>query len=137
MPNPPRISEASSVAYGWTPASGATVPANSTQGVRITFPVAATFNTIEQVVAFFNLASTPHLTCNQIELTSPAGTKSILMHFGTGFDQYSVSNARMLTNAFYGEPVNGNWVLAFYDFCYPNGTPTVLTSVPQVYFSGR
>jgi hypothetical protein len=71
------------------------------------------------------------------ELTSPAGTKSILMHFGTGFDQYSVSNARMLTNAFYGEPVNGNWVLAFYDFCYPNGTPTVLTSVPQVYFSGR
>ncbi len=129
--------EASSVAYGWTPASGATIPANSTQGVRITFPVAATFNTIEQVVVFFNLASTPHLTCNQIELTSPAGTKSILMHFGTGFDQYSVSNARMLTNAFYGEPVNGNWVLAFYDFCYPNGTPTVLTSVPQVYFSGR
>ncbi len=126
-----------SAPYEWIPASGVTVPSNSSQGFSVNFPVAAPFNTVEQVVMFFTMASTPWLPCNQIELISPSGTKSILMHYATGFDQYAVTNSRMLSNAFYGEPVNGTWTLKFYDFCPPSGTPTVVTAVPQIFFAGH
>jgi len=55
------------------------------------------------------------------------------MHAMNGFSNASVVNSRILSNAFYGEPVNGNWTLTFFDFCSPSGTPTQLsTSNPQL-----
>jgi len=80
--------------------------------------------------------STPVLSCNQIELTSPSGTKSILLHAANGFTNGALANTRFEANAFYGEPVNGTWTLRFYDFCTtgtPANTPTTLsTTQPQV-----
>jgi hypothetical protein len=82
---------------------------------------------------FLNIASTPDLLCNQVELKSPSGTKSILMHAANGFANASVVNSRFLSNAFYGEPVNGNWTLTFFDFCAASGIPTRLsTTNPQL-----
>ena len=57
------------------------------------------------------------LKCLQIEMTSPSGTKSVLHHAYSGMGNLSLYESRILTNAFYGEPANGNWKLSFYDYC--------------------
>ena len=105
----------------------------SPTGSQATIQVTESFNTVEHVIVFLNIAATPGLVCNQVELTSPSGTKSILMHAANGFANSSVVNSRFLSNAFYGEPVNGNWILTFYDFCGVSGSPTQLsTTDPQL-----
>jgi subtilisin family serine protease len=105
----------------------------STTGNSGVFEVAEPFNTVEFVVVFLNIASTPgSLVCNQVELKSPSGTKSILMHAGNGFQNASVVDSRFVTNAFYGEPVNGDWVLTFYHWCSTDYDYTRLsTTRPQ------
>lgn len=102
-------------------------------------PVSESFNTVEFVVVFLNIASTPSLLCNQVELKSPSGTKSILIHAANGFANSSVVDSRFLTNAFYGEPLNGNWTLTFFDFCAASGTKTQLstTKYQQLLFVGH
>jgi len=112
--------------------SPATVPPLSTTGKAAVFSVTESFNTVEFVIVFLNIYTTPNLQCNQVELKSPSGTKSILMHAANGFTNTTVVNSRILTNAFYGEPVNGDWTLTFFDFCTASGTQTKLyTIVPQ------
>jgi hypothetical protein len=109
-----------------------TVPPLSLTGKSVVFPVTESFNTVEQVVVFINISTTYALACNQVELKSPSGTKSILMHVANGFANYSVVESRFLSNAFYGEPVNGNWTLTFFDFCGIAGYPTRLSNIyPQ------
>jgi len=114
-------------------------PATITKGAAgnyLQFQVSESFTTVESAVVFFNMDSTPVLSCNQIELTSPSGTKSILLHAAKGFTNGALANTRFEANAFYGEPVNGTWTLRFYDFCTtgtPANTPTTLsTTQPQV-----
>jgi subtilisin family serine protease len=111
----------------------ATIAAMTTTGGFLTFAVSETFPTVEFVVVFINMDATPGLPCNQIELTSPSGTKSILLHAANGFTNTAIVNSRFESNAFYGESVNGNWTLRFLDFCGTAGKPTVLsTTQPQV-----
>ena len=87
---------------------------------------------VEHVIVFVNIAFTPLLACNQIELTSPSGTKSILLHAANGFTNTALNNTRFLSNAFYGEPLNGTWRLRFLDFCTPSSASTLLsTTLPQ------
>jgi subtilisin family serine protease len=115
--------------YGFTATVAAdVVPPASPTGGGITYAVSESFNTVEFVVVFVSLNSTPGLPCNQIELTSPSGTKSILLHAANGFQNASVPWSRFESNAFYGEPVNGNWKLTFFDFCTPSGTVTALST---------
>jgi subtilisin family serine protease len=105
-----------------------TIPHNST-GVTMTFNMNTSFSTVEHVLLFANLSTTTGLTCNQFEITSPSGTKSIILHAANGYSydgvnyQNSINNGRLMTNAFYGEPVAGNWTLRFLDVC-SNGTTT-------------
>jgi subtilisin family serine protease len=118
--------------YTFVAAAPGTVPPHSTTGGYINFTVSESFQTVEYAVVFVNIASTPSMVCNQIELTSPSGTKSILMHAANGFTNAQVANTRFESNAFYGEPVNGTWVLRFLDFCAASGTSTTLsTTQPQ------
>lgn len=122
-----------------TTLANATVARDSATGTYGTYNVFEKFNTVEYVVVYINLQQTPSLVCNQIELTSPSGTKSILMHAGNGFTNSSVVNSRFLSNAFYGEPVNGKWLLRFLDIC-PGGYASTLLSLvsPQtLLFSGH
>jgi subtilisin family serine protease len=103
------------------------VPTNTT-GVTMNFAMSSSFSIVEHVTLDINLSSTPGLTCNQFELTSPSGTKSILLHFANGYSangltyQSSLSNARLISNAFYGEPASGNWTLRLLNYC--TGTTT-------------
>jgi subtilisin family serine protease len=115
--------------YAFTATSSANVvPPASATGATITYPVSESFGTVEFVVVFVSLASTPGMLCNQIELASPSGTRSILMHAANGFQNASVPLSRFESNAFYGEPVNGNWKLSFFDFCAASGTSTTLST---------
>ena len=117
--------------YNFVAAAPGTIAAGAT-GSFLTWTVSETFVTVESVVVFLNIASTPGLPCNQIELTSPAGTKSILLHAANGFTNSAVVNSRIESNAFYGEALNGTWTLRFFDLCPGSGTSTTLsTSAPQ------
>jgi PKD repeat protein len=116
--------------YAFTATTAAdVVPPDSATGATITYAVSESFPTVEFVVVFISLSSTPGMLCNQIELTSPSGTKSILMHAANGFQNSSVPLSRFESNAFYGEPVNGAWKLKFLDLCTASGTSTVLSTI--------
>jgi PKD repeat protein len=126
--------------YAFTATSAAdVVPPASATGGSITFTVSEAFSTVEFAVVFINVASTPGLQCNQIELTSPAGTKSILLHAANGFTNSAIVSTRFESNAFYGEQINGQWILRFLDFCAASGISTTLsTTQPQtLLFSGH
>ena len=87
---------------------------NTAAGLTNTISVSTT-NTIEAVQIKVNVA---HLFIGDIaiELTSPAGTKSILMNpmnNGGSGDHYI--NFELTSNAFYGESMNGNWTARFVD----------------------
>lgn len=121
--------------YNTVPEPGLVVPSLSATGLWYTWTVAVPFTTLEQVVVFPNIETTQGLLCNQIELVSPAGTKSILLHAATGFNQTSV-NTRILSNAFYGESPNGTWKLVYFNFC--SGQTRLSSTTPQrLLFVGR
>jgi subtilisin family serine protease/subtilisin-like proprotein convertase family protein len=115
--------------------SATTIPHN-TSGVTMTFSMSQSFTTVEQIILFTNLTTTSALTCNQFEVTSPAGTKSILLHAANGYSydgvnyQWSINNARLLSNAFYGESAAGDWTVRFLDFC-STGTTTFASTDNQ------
>jgi hypothetical protein len=50
-----------------------------------------------------------------IELTSPSGTVSKLLNINSGLTQTNISGEVLLSNAFYGEPANGNWRIKVID----------------------
>jgi len=116
-----------------------TVPPQSIVGTSVSYSVSEPFQTVEFVVVYVNIISTPGLPCNQIELTSPSKTKSILLHAFNGFTNAQVPNTRFETNAFYGEPLNGTWTLRFLDFCAAQTTPTALseTDYQTLLFTGH
>ncbi len=130
----PAIRESSN--YYWPSVQGMTVPALSSAGLSMLANVSEPFTTVEHVVLFPNIGQTQAIQCNQIEVVSPSGTRSIVLHAGNGFLQTSAIGFRILSNAFYGEPLNGTWTVTYFNFC---SGPTVLsTTQPQVIgFSGR
>jgi len=114
--------------YTYTAPPPGTITPYSATGNYLTFQVSESFSTVEQVVVFLNITSSPGLYCNQVDLTSPSGTKSILFHAMNGFNNASVVDSRILSNTFYGEPVNGTWKLRFFDFCAASSTPTQIST---------
>jgi subtilisin family serine protease len=115
---------------------GNVVPPESTSGFSMYVPVSEPFATVEEIIVFLNIDTTPSLQCNQVEVTSPSGTKSIVLHAANGFTQPSVTDARLLSNAFYGEPVNGTWTISYYDFCPASyGSTILLSSEPHLLFA--
>ena len=114
--------------YTFTPATTSIIPSASASGSVLTWNVNETFKTVEFVVLFVNIATTPSIGCNQIELTSPSGTKSILLHAANGYTNVSLNNTRFESNAFYGETVNGTWTMRFMDLCALSATRTTLST---------
>ena len=58
----------------------------------------------------------PHVGDLQLELTSPGGTKSILINANNSlYDSTGYGGATFLSNAFYGEAAAGNWALKVVD----------------------
>jgi subtilisin family serine protease len=128
------IQQSSSLSKYYT--SNVTVPNASKTGTTMSFAMAPSFTKVEQVILTININASPALTCNQIELSSPSGTKSIVMHAANGFSnsgvlQTSLPGTRFLSNAFYGETPLGTWTLRFLDFCNSLTRTTILTSNTQ------
>jgi subtilisin family serine protease len=116
--------------------SSVNVPNGNTTGSTLTFNMSPSFSVVEQVVVTVNITASPALTCNQIELSSPSGTKSILMHAGNGFSnqgvlQTSIPSTRFMSNAFYGESGAGAWTLQFLDFCNSTTRTTIRSTDMQ------
>jgi subtilisin family serine protease len=68
--------------------------------------------------------------CNQVELTSPGGTKSILLNMDSSHTSTSVSGVRLLSNAFYGESASGVWSLKVINSCAAP-TQSLSATTPQ------
>lgn len=107
---------AAEVELGYT-ASGAiglSIPDNSAVGVENTI-VIPTNITIESVQI---LSSITHADIGDlgIELTSPNGTKSILLNVNSGIEGLAdLQDEVFLSNAFYGESSAGNWKIKLLD----------------------
>jgi subtilisin-like proprotein convertase family protein len=50
-----------------------------------------------------------------IELTSPSGTKSILLNINSGILETNINDGLLLSNAFLGETSKGQWTIKFID----------------------
>ena len=97
---------------------GATTIPFGISGLTKTFAMSGSApSTTEQaeVTIYFGAGFQP--ICNQIELTSPSGTKSILLNMDSAHTTASTSGVKFVSNAFYGEPVAGNWSLRFINSC--------------------
>jgi|GEM_PF-1718051 len=110
--------------YVYRAPANTTVPRGDPRGYEIGVQVQES-GTVESVVLFFSLSQTPTLKCNQIELVSPSGTRAIVLHAGKGLTNTAVDNSRLVAHAFYGEPLQGRWLLKLFDIC-GSGPPTVL-----------
>lgn len=115
---------------------GYVVPSLSAAGIGVNFSVNQPFSIVERVIVTANFSQTDAVQCNQIEVTSPSGTKSILLHAENGYAQRTLPGTKFLSNAFYGEPVNGTWRLTFFNFC--TGRTLLSPSAAQsIQFFGR
>ena len=78
--------------------------------------------TVNEGVLLYVTLDTASVTCNQIEITSPSGTKSILLQGASGFRNAKLANTRFASNAFYGESVNGKWRATYHNLCSSGST---------------
>lgn len=115
---------------------GATTIPFGANGITNTFTMAGASPSITEqaeVTIYFGDGFQP--ICNQIELSSPNGTKSILLNMDSAHTTASTSGVKFVSNAFYGEPVAGNWSLRFINSC---STQNLSPSTPhQLIIRGR
>ena len=93
------------------------IPDNSNTGVTHTQTIAHSGNLKVETVMINVQVS--HTSSGQVgvELTSPSGTKSILLNINNSFllDTDRNLNMTLSSHAFYGEDLNGNWTIKLID----------------------
>lgn len=94
-----------------TASPNGSIPDASATGYTSTISIGTT-KTVEAVQATVNVSAC--IGQIGVELTSPSGTKSILMNINSRLQDSSMAQT-MLSNAFYGEPSNGTWTLKVVD----------------------
>jgi subtilisin-like proprotein convertase family protein len=101
--------------FSCTGCSGA-IPDNSVTGVTGTFSVSGAPSFVEAVQLTISLTHT-YLGDVGIELTSPGGTRSVLLPPNNGYGAYPAgfSSTVLLSNAFYGEGSTGTWTVKVVD----------------------
>ena len=100
----------------WTSSNtiNVTIPNNSATGVSHAITVSDA-KTIESIQVKVNVTHESSGVL-AVELTSPSGTKSVLMNpLNIFHDSDDLTNMVLLSNAFYGESSNGNWTLKVVD----------------------
>jgi subtilisin family serine protease len=107
------------VETGWSSDSGiddSDIEDGNTSGGSdtITFGTALTIETVQIKIS----ANHPYIGDLGIELTSPAGTRSILLNARNGFSSANLSDMVLTSNAFYGETSNGNWTIKVVDSAF-------------------
>ena len=103
------------------------IPAQSSYSYEINVANDMTVN--EGVLLLVNL-ETPVVGCNQIEVRSPAGTRSVLLQGLSGFKNAVLANTRFVSNAFYGESVSGKWLITYLNVC-SSGSSTIKAGATQ------
>ena len=87
----------------------------------ITFSVSSAVTKVERAFVKVNIdnrdAGFFGAVCTQVELVSPAGTRSILLNAANGFINAKLEDVLFSSNAFYGESPSGTWKLVAYDWC--------------------
>lgn len=110
-------SETKDIAGNWLYSSGTinqTIPDYSATGTQNLISVIHKI-TIEAVQIQVSVTH-PQVGDLGFELTSPSGTKSILMNVNNGmYNNQNLTNAVFLSNAFLGESSEGNWTLKVLD----------------------
>jgi subtilisin family serine protease len=93
------------------------IPDNSSSGVSHTNTISYSGNLNVETIMVNVQVSHPKSGQLGIELTSPAGTKSILLNINNSFllDNDSNLNITLSSHAFYGETLNGNWTIKVID----------------------
>jgi len=90
-------------------------------GKFVAFQVSTTVTKTEKAFVLANLfmrdLGAYGTYCLQIELTSPAGTRSVLLNAANGFKNSIIDSVLLSSNAFYGENPNGEWRMTVYDWC--------------------
>jgi subtilisin family serine protease len=108
----------------------------SSTGLTKTFAIAGTSpTTVEQAELTLYFGSGYQPICHQIELSSPAGTKSIVLNMDSAHTSASTNGVRFMSNAFYGEPAAGTWTVRFINSCTTQTLST--TSAQQLTIRGR
>lgn len=105
--------------YDFTPTSDVTIAPRSSFSIDFSVSNAMTVN---EGVLLYVTFDTANVSCNQIEITSPSGTKSILLQGASGFRNAKLANTRFASNAFYGESVNGTWRATYHNLCSSGST---------------
>ena len=101
------------------------IPDNAAAGVTSTIAVPpAPKNLVIEAVQIAVTATHPYTGDLGIELTSPAGTKSILLNIKNGFNGNGLAGMVLASNAFYGENSAGSWIVKVVDGD-PLGTGTL------------
>ena len=105
--------------YDFTPNSDVTILPRTSYSIDFSVSNAMTVN---EGVLLYVTFDTANVTCNQIEITSPSGTRSILLQGASGFRNVKLANTRFASNAFYGESVNGTWRATYHNLCSSGST---------------
>lgn len=119
---------------------GTTTITPSITGVSKTFAVNGAGGnpaTVEQAELTLYVGSSFPPICSQIELTSPSGTKSILLNIFSAHTSTSVNGVRFLSNAFYGEQAKGTWTLRIINGCVNDNLFLSTTQGQQLTIRGR
>jgi subtilisin family serine protease len=115
---------------------GTTDIAFGSTGITKTFAITGTSPSIvEQAELNLYFGSSYQPFCHQIELTSPAGTKSIVLNMDSAHTAASTGGVRFISNAFYGESAAGTWTVRFINSCSTQSLST--TSAQQLTIRGR
>jgi subtilisin family serine protease len=89
-----------------------TIPSGGLDGLTKAFSVTGP-TTVEQAELTLYFSNSYAPICTQIELSSPSGTKSIVLNMGSAHTVAATTGIRFLSNAFYGESAAGTWTLRF------------------------
>lgn len=101
----------------FTPSKPVSIDAYKSYSFNLT--VSGSVSTVESVSLITNF-ETGAVFCNQVQLTSPLGTSSILLPAFTGFFNADVVDVRLTSHAFYGESANGIWKVTYWNVCSPS-----------------
>jgi subtilisin-like proprotein convertase family protein len=113
-----------------------TIPDNTITGLSKTFSISG-LTTVEQAELTLYVGSGYLPYCNQIELTSPSGTKSIVFNMDSAHTSASTSGIRLLSNAFYGETAAGTWTLKVINRCSTPAQTLSTTTGQKLTIRGR
>ena len=119
------VAESSTAALGVT-----TVAPFTATGLTKTFSMAgASPSIVEQAELTLYVGSGYVPSCTQIELSSPQGTKSIVLNVDSAHTTASTAGVKFMSNAFYGEPASGTWTLRLVNVC--TTAQALSTTLPQ------